>query len=171
MPPCLFFPASSSFCPHLHHLGTDPLSFRATCLVSVHPETDLGASCPSTVQLGWQCGDFDPSVERILSRAMGSRVSQGFVIREASVPGFLYAMTPSVTCSSGPLPSRWSSGCIRRLRMRDTKERVIFVKSGDGCLPSRFLTQPEQPRRGELSSIVLTVTNNGSMPWQELLFT
>lgn len=49
--------------------------------------------------------------------------------------------------------------------MRDTKERVIFVKSEDGCLPSRFSTQCEQPRRGDLSSIVLTVTNNGSIPW------
>ena len=48
--------------------------------------------------------------------------------------------------------------------MRDTKERVIFAKSGDGRLPSRFSTQREQPG-GELSSIVLTVTNNGSILW------
>lgn len=29
--------------------------------------------------------------------------------------------------------------------MRDTKERVTFVKSGDGFLPSRFSAQSKEP--------------------------
>lgn len=45
--------------------------------------------------------------------------------------------------------------------MRDTKERVIFVKRGIGFLSSRFSPQYKQPRKGALSSIVLHYTNNG----------